>query len=276
MSIAGILSKSFEIYNSSKNHTEYLDACHRTFQQPIYDLLSAKYLDQLRAWWKTYRMPLVTETNKGIVLYETRKNPNLEFFIYNLSYFAKGYGFVIFCSFANYSYITNILGENKYRCILHVIRDDEGGPSVREEYNAFVKSAEFWHVLPFDYVLMAEIDSYLRKPLPKNIETYDYVCCEWPWNKSMYGGGGLSFRKVATMKRIVQEFPNLCNETFPQDCWASAGSKNLEASYNNSYFVEANHSVLDPIGFHQWWTFINPSTLAQMLPVYEKYVTLEL
>lgn len=276
MSIAGILSKSFEIYNNSNNQTEYFDACHRTFQQPIYDLLSAKYLDQLRKWWIAYRVPLVTETNKGIVLYETRKEPNLEFLIYNLAYFAKGYGFVIFCSFANYSYITNILGKNKYRCVLHVVRDDEGGASVREEYNAFVKSAEFWHALPFEYVLMAEIDSYLRKPLPTNIETYDYVCCEWPWNKSMYGGGGLTFRNVATMKRIVQEFPNLCNETFPQDCWASAGSKHIEASYNNSYFVEANHSVLDPIGFHQWWTFINPSTLAQMLPIYENYVTLEL
>jgi hypothetical protein len=276
MSIAAILAKSFGLYNNSKSHTEYLDACHRTFQQPIYDLLSSNYLEKLRAWWKTYTLPLATETNKGIVLYETRKDPNLEFLMYNLAYFAKGYGLIIFCSFANHSYITNILGKNKYRCILHVVREDEGGVSVRETYNEFVKSAEFWHSLPFEYVLMAEIDSYLRKPLPKEIETYDYVCCEWPWNKSMCGGGGVSFRKVATMKRIVQEFPTLCTETFPQDCWASAGSKKLEASYNNSYFVEANHSVLDPIGFHQWWTFINPSNLPQMLPVYEKYVTLEL
>jgi hypothetical protein len=214
---------------------------------------------------------MASETNKGIFIYEPRLHKNLEFVIYNHAYFAKGFGLIIFCSKENYSYITNILKHNKFRCILHIVREDTGDSSARNDYNKFTKSAEFWNSLPFEYVLMTEIDAYLRKPLPQLTE-YDYVCSEWPWNKKLSGGGGLSFRKVSSMKRIVNEIPNLQEECFPQDYWAALGCYKLNLRCNNLLFVEANHMIEDPIGFHQWWTFVNP----RCTQVYENYVTLEL
>ena len=275
MAISSILTKSFDLYRTSKSESEYLHNCHITFQQPIYDLLASRYLEKLRTWWDRYTLPMVSETNKAIFIYETRKHTNVEFLIYNLSYFAREYSLIIFCSVENHSFITAILKHNKLRCIVNIVREDEGDASVRDEYNKFAKSAEFWNSVPFEYVLMTEIDTYLRKPLPEELTNYDYVCCEWPWNKTLSGGGGLSFRKVSSMKRILTECPTL-QEISAHDCWVAAGCEKLQLHCNNTMFVEANHMIKDPIGFHQWWTFLHPSTLMSLLPLYESFVTLDI
>jgi hypothetical protein len=263
------------IIESSTSRDDLLHKFHTIFEPRIYEYFKIKYLNYFRQWWANYELPLVS-SDKCIVLYETRCHNSLEFLIYNLTYFARGWGLIIYCSKANYNFINNILKHNRYRAVLHIVREDEGGREVREEYNEFTKSAEFWNSLPCKNILMCEMDGYLKQKIPNNVIDFDYVCCGWPWRKDLPGGGGISFRKVSSMKRICKECPDLSKEIFAQDSWAAEGCNRLHLSYNNSYLVEANHRIVDPIGFHNWWTFINPTVLSEQKHIYDSYLTLEL
>jgi hypothetical protein len=264
-----------DIYSESKTPEEFLHKCHINYEQPVFDLLKHKYMDFFKKWWDTYTLPIISETNKSIVIYETRCHINLEFLIYNLTYFARGWGLIIYCSKDSHRFICDILKHNRFRAILHIVRDDEGGKEVRDEYNNFVKSSIFWNSIPTEYVLMCETDTYLRKHIPDNITDYDYVCCKWGWHKDLAGGGGLSFRRVSSMKRICLEHPYL-EKIFAQDSWVAEGCKILNLSYNNTYFVESYHDIPDPIGFHQWWTFINPHTFKTYWKNYSIYLSLDI
>lgn len=271
-----IFSDCYELIKQVKTKDELLHKYHTYYETPIFDYLRTNYMSQLKSWWDTYTLPIVSETDKCIVIYETRKHPNLEFLIYNLTYFARGWGLIIYCSKENHNYISEILKHNSFRALLYIVRENEGGREVREEYNTFVKSSQFWDSLSCNYILMCEMDGYLRKRVPDDIVNYDYVCCYWPWNNRVSGGGGISFRKVASMKKIATEFPTLTKDYFGQDDWVAEGSLRLNLRCNNSYLVEADHNNIDPIGFHNWWTFINPRNVVYLSNIYDKYLTLEL
>ena len=272
----GIFADCYDLMSQVKTRDELLHKYHTHYESPVFDHLRTTYLSQLKSWWDTHTLPLVSETDRCVVIYETRKHPNLEFLIYNLTYFAPNWGLIIYCSKENHNYIAEILKHNRFRALLHIVRDDEGGREVREEYNTFVKSSQFWDSLPCAHILMCEMDAYLRKRVPEDIINYDYACCYWPWHPQLSGGGGISFRKVTYMKKIASEFPTLAKEYFAQDDWAAEGCLRLNLKCNNSYLVEADHNNTDPIGFHNWWTFINPNNLVYFSNVYDKYLTLEL
>jgi hypothetical protein len=270
-----LFADSYAILNSSTSRDDVLHKYHILYEQRVFNILRERYLNILKEWWSQYKLPLISETDKCIVLYETRCHLNLEFLIYNLTYFAKGWGLIIYCSKDNYNFINNILDHNKFRAILHIVREDEGGRNVRDEYNEFVKSSIFWNSLPCKYILMCEMDAYLRKCVPDDITTYDYICCNWPWHSDLPGGGGISIRNVSSMKRICNKYPTLSNDIFAQDSWAVEGCNHLNLSYNNTYLVEANHNIIDPIGLHNWWTFINPNEPI-FNHIYDNYLTLVL
>lgn len=274
MAVTTIFSDCLEIIQSATSSEDLLHKYHVHYQRKIFKYFNDRYLGELKAWWATYTLPV--ETDRSIVLYETRCHENLEFLIYNLTYFARGWGLVIYCSKENHNYITNILKHNRFRATLHIVRDDEGGREVRDEYNEFVKSTVFWNSLPYKYVLMCEMDAYLRKSITNDIENYDYICAIWPWHPELSGGGGISIRNVKSMQKICEKFPALTAEIPAQDFWVAKGCSNLQMSYNNRYFVEADHYNDDPSGFHNWWTFISPEKLVKLYNIYEKYLTLEL
>lgn len=271
-----IFSDCHEIIRSATSGEDLLHKYHIHYQKRIFNYLNDRYLGKLKAWWSTYSLPFVSETDRCIFLYEPRCHENLEFVIYNLTYFARGWGLIIYCSKDNYNYIIDILKHNRFRAIVHIIRENQGGIEVRREYNNFVISSTFWNSLPCKYVLMGEMDTYLRKLLPENITNYDYICAKWPWHPDSPGGSGISIRKVEAMKRICRELPTLCTEISDQDFWAAKGCSDLKMSYNNRYFVESDHYNDDPFGFHNWWTFITLDKLVSLHNVYEKYLTLEL
>ena len=270
-----IFADILKIAETVTTQDELLHKYHTIFETRIYEHLKSKYLEHLKQWWSNYELPLAS-CDKCIVLYETRCHTSLEFLIYNLTYFARGWGLIIYCSKSNYNFINDILKHNKYRAILQIVREDEGGREVREEYNEFTKREVFWNSLPCKYILMCEMDGYLKRVVPSNITDFDYVCCIWPWCLDLAGGGGISFRRVSSMKRICKEIPQLANEIFPQDGWVAEGCNRLNLSYNNSYLVEAHHGIIDPLGFHNWWTFINPFMLSEMEYIYDSYLTLDL
>ena len=106
------------IKESSISNDDLLHKLHINLEKPIFDYLKSQYLEKFRKWWDTYTLPSKSKYN--IVLYETRCHSNLEFLIYNLTYFAENYGLILYCSEANYDYIKNTSEEkiNKnIRCI---------------------------------------------------------------------------------------------------------------------------------------------------------------
>lgn len=271
-----IFSDCHNIIRSAISQEDLLDKYHRYYEKKIFSYFKDRYLGQLREWWATYTLPIISETDRCIFLYEPRCHDSLEFLIYNLAYFARGWGLIIYCSKASHTHISNILKHNKFRAILHIVRDDEGGIEARDHYIGLVKSLDFWNSIPCKYLLMCEMDTYLRKSLPSDINKYDYICAKWPWHPHSPGGSGLSIRNVSSMKRICTELPDLHAVIFDQDSWAAEGCKRLNMTFNNSYFVEADHYNTEAVGFHNWWTFISPERLVQLANTYEKYLTLDL
>jgi hypothetical protein len=244
--------------NSAQESPDAKTHFHRlrmTLEPIIFNYFIEKYLPTLKVWWQNYNLPLVSD--RAIVIYETRTLPHLEFHILNTCYFAKGWSLIIYCTRQNIDEIIRILGPNHHRATLRLV---EPGDKPRDTYISFYKSRQLWESIPATYALCAEIDSYLRKPIPETIRDYDFVCARWPWHPDSPGGSGLTIRRVSAMLRICDELPGLTDEIPDLDSWAAHGIKRLGLKYNNTMFMEAE-PLEDPVGLHQWWTFMRPPSL---------------
>jgi hypothetical protein len=225
-------------------------------EKPIFDLLKREYGATLKSFWDSYSVPV--EGPYAFVIYETRPHENLEFLIHNLAYFCRGWRGVLFHSKDNAQFVKDILGPNAERMTLQCIDDVCGDVQEnRMKYNTFVKSKHMWETmrgLGIRKVLMAETDSYLRRPIqPKDIQDIDYACSSWAWNESGIGGGGLTVRSVDRMLDIIERCPEL-NVIWAQDVWVAEGIQRVGGNVNNWMFAESIlHS--NPFGVHQWWTF---------------------
>jgi len=243
-------------------------------EQRIFSILKAKYMAPLKEFWSAYSIP--RHSDKCIVIVERRIHPNLEFILYNAAYFARGWSIAIVCSDLNIEYIKGILAHNLEA--VHLIQMFKGNPEPevgKNEYNYLLQTAQFYEALPSENLLMMEMDTYLRKPIPDAIVYYDYVAAPYAWDESM-SGGGLSFRKRSKMLEICSTY-NIFEPG--QDIYACKGMKAIGAfmpSFEESmeYFCE---SCLyeDTIGLHQWWTFFCLN-IQEDNYIYRCYMTLEL
>jgi hypothetical protein len=118
---------------------------------------------------------------------------------------------------------------------------------------------------------MIELDAYLRDFLPDCSE-YDYVCAKWRWSDDP-GGGGLTVRRVSKMLELLEADPYLAQTIPHQDYWVSAAISKYGGSINNTMFFES-YLCPDPVGVHQWWTFI-PMFEKDALIVLAEYLTLK-
>ena len=227
----------------------------------IYDILKARYLKPLEEFWNTYEIPM--NSDKCVVLVERRIHENLYFNLRNMVYFARGWSMCIVCSDINLNYCKEISGHNKDRItFLPLFRGSPDGKTAKSEYNNLLKSAEFYSMLTAENLLFTQTDAYLRKHIPDNLITYDYVASPFSWNETM-AGGGLSFRKRAVMIDICRKIGTKeCDE----DIYISSGVKQLaykmpEIAEGITYFAESC-ILLEPdslyggaVGVHQWWTY---------------------
>ena len=257
--ITNICNSIIKRYDSEYiEHTpEYLHQNRIEFEKPIFDYLREQYLPFLKNWWKTYTLPSAAEAKNSILIYETRQHENLEFLLYNSTFYCPNWTLTIYCTRQNYDSICSILAHNKDRASLHIVNEKSGEYIAdRNGYISFMKSAQLWTSLPYEYVLLLEMDAYLLRRVPTTL-TADYYCAAWPWHLDFPGGSGLTVRKVAAMREICAQLPESATVIFDQDYWASAGIKELKKTADNSLFSEA---VLfqNPVGVHQWWTFMQP------------------
>jgi hypothetical protein len=223
-------------------------------EERIFTILKAKYLNALKQFWLSYKVPLGSD--RCIVIVERRIHPNLEFILYNAAYFARGWSIAIVCSDLNIENIKAILGHNTES--VYLIQMFQGNPSPeigKNEYNYLLQSSEFYEALPSENILMMEMDTYLRKSIPDSILRYDYVAAPYGWDETM-SGGGLSFRKRSKMLEICSKYTDY---EPGQDIYACKGMKYIGASMPSfeeslEYFCESC-LYKDPIGIHQWWTY---------------------
>jgi len=74
------------------------------------------------------------------------------------------------------------------------------------EYNHVLTSSWFWEMFSkYDHVLICQHDSGLLREGIEEFLVWDYVGAPWPF-MSYGGNGGLSLRKVETMKKITSKF----------------------------------------------------------------------
>jgi hypothetical protein len=242
----------------------------------VYSILKSRYLPWLRAWWAAHTLPPVEATQNAFVVYEMRAHQNMEFIILSTLFFAgPATSLIVYCSVENLEHVCSILGHNYVAADIRIIDEvDTGREDGRRRYNETLQSLDFWESLPVEHVILCEMDGYFRRPIPETLWTYDYVCCPWPWDQTVVGGGGVSLRRRSAMIRIARECPHL--QQYAQDGWVAAGVKelglNAAAEFTEAAFFE------DPVAVHQWWTFYHPErlTLDEQFRTAPTYLTLDI
>ncbi len=242
----------------------------------VFDILHARYLPWLRAWWLTYKLPPVEHTNHTYVCYEMRPHKNMEFIILSTLFFAgPATSLIVYCSVENLAHIQRILAHNYVAAEIRIFDEtDTGREEGRRRYNETLQSLEFWESLPVEHVILCEMDGYFRSPITQDLWDYDYVCCPWPWDHTVVGGGGVSLRRRSAMIRIARECPHLVQ--YAQDIWVATGVKELALNalpaFTEGAFFE------NPVAVHQWWTFYHPErlTLEEQLLTVPTYLLLDI
>lgn len=71
------------------------------------------------------------------------------------------------------------------------------------DYNRLLTSKEFWESVPFDKVLITQMDAEILRHGIEEFIPYDYVGS--PWKFQEHGGnGGLSLRSKAAMLKVIE------------------------------------------------------------------------
>lgn len=239
----------------------------------IYDLLKHNYGAKLDAFWKTHSVP--TKTDSYLILIERRIHPNLAFVLMNAAYFARTWGIVLICSDLNYEYCKDLC-KGKDIEIRPLFQGNPDPAQGKSEYNSLLKSAEFYRSLPGEVLLLIEMDTYLRKPVPEEWKQYDLVAAPYEWDEESVGGG-LSCRKRQAMIRICSEI----SDTSPdQDVYLCSGARAL--GYRIPPFelgvqwISESCLYEDPVGVHQWWTFFFPKQTDDAEEIFHALLSLEI
>lgn len=224
----------------------------------IYNYLTMKYGPALEEHWKQHQFP--KQSKYAWVIVERRCHPNWWFLLRNLAWSAPHFSLYLFCSDENIEFLKRLLGPKQSS--VHLIPWSKGFASREDairEYNRTMKSEEFYNTIHADYAIVAQLDSYLRYRIPYSILFTDYYGAPWSWKPDMPGGGGLSVRRIESMRYLCQNGVN--REDMQEDDWISENTKKLGLQYpsfeiRRRIFSE-NFPVESPIGVHQFWTFLH-------------------
>jgi len=227
-------------------------------EDPVFDYLRSKYSAPLKEFWDTTSFPKMAPNT--VMLVERRLHPNIEFVLHNFMYFTRNQNFslTIVCSEDNEQFIRNILGKHLDSTnILVLFKDNCNRDKARSEYNVLFQDGEFWKKIDAEYILSIQTDSYLRKPLPEKLWNLDYVASPWAWLPQLVGGSGLTFRHresiIDMCKRKLRE-PEGEDVFFAQMC-RFLGKRVMDTEEGEHVFSESRF-VDDPVGVHQWWSYL--------------------
>ena len=239
----------------------------------IFGVLQRKYGSFLKKFWETHTVP--TETNKRIVIVERRIHPNLQFVLYNASYYGRDWSITIVCSDTNLEYCKSIVGEKETVEIIPFFKGKGTPEQGKQEYNRLLQTTEFYSLFGEDHLCILETDCYFRRKIPDWVLQYDLIGCPYSWDELM-AGGGLSFRNRNAMIRICETFPG---KLAAQDVylWEGALSLHLNLPPFDEAASELTESVFskNPFGVHQWWTFFFPNDIPDAEVYFRELLTLQ-
>ncbi len=236
---------------------ETLDRYRCDLEAYIWQHFMFKYGPALDNFWKTHQFP--KKADKAWVIVERRCHPNLWFLIRNIAWAAPNFSLYIYCSDENYSFIKALLGDkfnnvNIFIWFKGFATRQEG----KDQYAQTFKLPGFYKLIDAEYMIRAEPDTYLRHKIPNEIFRDDFYGAPWGWNAEMPGGGGLHIRKIKSMIDLCTKANHGGAEG--EDYWLGQkiieyGYKYPELEFRKKIFSE-NFPVADPIGVHQFWTFL--------------------
>jgi hypothetical protein len=246
----------------------------------IWQHFMLRYGPQLDDYWKTHTF--AKKSKYAWVIVERRSHPNWWFLLRNILWAAPHFSLYIFCSDQNINFVKALLGD-KLKDV-HVIQWYEGFASRQEgkdQYSVTFKLPSFYKHIDAEYMLGIQTDTYLRHKIPDGIFMSDFYGSPWAWMPEKPGGGGLIVRKIQTMIDLCER-ANYCGPD-NEDGWL--GDKIVEYGYTfpplevRAHIFSENFPVPDPIGVHQFWTFLenfkieNPSEFKDHLA---RYLTIHL
>ena len=236
---------------------ETLDRYRCDLEPYIWQHFIARYGPKLDAYWKTHTFAKKSEY--AWVIVERRCHPNWWFLLRNILWAAPHFSLYIFCSDENAAFVRALLGDKVND--VHIIEWYKGFAARQEgkdQYSATFKMPSFYKQIDADYMLTVQTDAYLRHKIPERIFIGDFYGAPWEWYPEKPGGGGLTVRKIATMIELCER----ANHTGPENEDGWLGDKIVEYDYTfpplemRMHIFSENFPVPNPIGVHQFWTFL--------------------
>lgn len=226
----------------------------------VFSFLQANYGPALDTLWQTHTFP--KQSKRAFVIVERRCHPNWWFLLRNLAWAGPEFSLYIFCSDQNIDFLTHLLGS---KCeSVHLIPLFKGLASKAEgvkQFNLAMTNPEVYAMIDAEYCITVQLDTYFVQKIPEWIFQGDYYGAPWGWEPQSAGGGGMTLRKISTMKEICSHGP-LTNGIGAED--KALGDTAEKCGFTIPPFQFRLHVFLEnlflgqrPIGIHQWWTFID-------------------
>jgi hypothetical protein len=241
-----------------KPSSEVLDTLRINLEPYVYNYLIQKYGPALDEWWKTYTPP--KKARGAFVIVERRIHPNAWFILRNMAWANAGCSVYIFCSDENKAFFETLLGPKLPH--VHLIEWFKGSVSREEgkhQYNLTFKAPLFYSSIDAEYICTVQMDCFFRRQFTDELWKDDYWGAPWGWAPDDTGGGGITIRKISTMLKVCELDPHK-DQTMVEDCWIGIRVKQLGYKYpsfeERASLISENVPSMNPIGVHQFWTFI--------------------
>ena len=265
---------SHQMEDAKLAYMQHIHGLRTDLEGPIYDELRATYGPTLKAAWDSATFPQHAEST--VMLVERREHPNIEFVLHNVMYFAsknRPFSLTIVCCEENEQYIRNLLGKHETTTNFIVPwKTNTHRDIARPEYNTLMKDPEFWAQVQADYILSVQTDCYLRKALPDILWTLDYAAAPWAWKPWVVGGSGLTFRRRQAVIEMCKKgwHRDIAEDEFFAILCAATKRKVLPLEEAEHIFAESRFVSEDPVGVHQWWTYLYQSDEVAFIEKYRK------
>ena len=233
----------------------------RTQLEPyVFNYLNHTWGAKLDDFWKNHTFP--KKAKYGFVIVERRPHPNWWFILRNIAWAGPNMSLDIFCSDLNYDFIKTLLGSKADNVNIHIwFKGYADKATGYKQANITSKMPQFYSSIDTDYFIKVEMDSYFIQKIPEWIFTGTYYGAPWIWNLEACGNGGLSVRNNKNLIELCQREINTSLTDDGEDHYISTaiikhGYNYPPLEFRKKVFQESFPTETNPIGTHQFWTFI--------------------
>jgi hypothetical protein len=250
----------YELKQTFQSEKDSLRRLRINLEPYIFNYLSTTYYQTLQEHWNTYTPPLNSKYAYAFI--ERRCHPNIDFLLKNIAWANPTMSIYIFCSDLNENYIRALLGDKISN--ITIIQAFTGEASPQEgykEFNKLLANIEYYECFDkeVEYIMTVQTDAFIRRKITEDMFIGDYWGAPWKWDHESAGGGGVTIRKVSSMKEICKKYTYEFDENVLEDNWFCDKVKKLGLAYPDVDFramrIMESVYVTNPVAIHQFWTF---------------------